>query len=221
MDNELVKPLLPVAPTAPERIPQTGEEYLAQVRQQAAKIPDWTTSKSEILGKTSTLLNNPRNLFDQSTDPYKAPQEYRPSEGWIKERINDFKNLRKLISTVPKESKPKIKNDNQEWKKLMYNSNQSPSIRYLSALDQNRTIKLLECHIQWYANYQKNMDQWIYALLLRCDNLLEADDIHTLRKLVQKVRQRRSRLEFGDEFIGSTLIIAIVSHFYGQKDLAD
>ncbi|KAJ3324580.1 gem (nuclear organelle) associated protein 2 [Boothiomyces sp. JEL0866] len=221
MDEEFAKPQLPVAPVAPQRIPQTGEEYLAQVRQQAMTIPDWTTSKSEIEGKTSTLLSNPRTLFIQATDPCKISPEHCPSQGWIKERIQDFIKLRELVTSFPKELKPKIKSDNQEWKKLMYNSNQVPSFKYISALDQNRTMKLLECHSQWYSNYQVNMNQWIYALLLRCDNLLEADNIHTLRKLASKIRQRRITLEFGSEFIGCTLLITIIAYFYGQKDLAD
>ncbi|KAJ3271870.1 hypothetical protein HDV01_006155 [Terramyces sp. JEL0728] len=221
MEDEFAKPLLPVAQKAPQRIPQSGEEYLAQVRQQAQKIPDWTSSKTEILGKTNSILNNPRELFQQSNNPHKIPAEHCPSPGWINERIQDFKKLRQLLSTFPKGLKPSIKNANQEWKKLMYNANKQPSIRAISALDQNRTIKLLECHYQWYSNYQKNMDQWIYALLLRCDNLLEAGDIHTLRRLCAKIKERRFGLEYGNEFIGCTLLIAIIADFFGQKDLAD
>ena len=91
--------------------------------------------------------------------------------------------------------------------------------------------------------------QWIYFLLCKCDSLLEADDLYTIRMLCKNLIKNRAivldvylslsiitddqeekELEEGEEkevgldpvFVYFTLSIAIISRgWFGQKDLQD
>ncbi|TPX63661.1 hypothetical protein SpCBS45565_g06444 [Spizellomyces sp. 'palustris'] len=92
---------------------------------------------------------------------------------------------------------------------------------------QGEVIKVLKYHTDWLSDddISEEQCQWIFALLLRLDTLLHGDEVSIIRDLCRKCRGIRSHmidLDAGDARAATlSMIVAIVSHIFGQRDLGD
>jgi hypothetical protein len=93
-----------------------------------------------------------------------------------------------------------------------------PNLYQISSLSKHQTLNLLKSFTN--KSHDKITLQWIYGLLVKCDLLLEANELYLLRVLVKECRKNRNENNH-ELFVGYTLIIGIISIVFGQKDLGD
>ncbi|KAJ3179605.1 gem (nuclear organelle) associated protein 2 [Geranomyces variabilis] len=104
-----------------------------------------------------------------------------------------------------------------------------PLLDIVCALEQGDIIRLLELHIKWMTAANSMMEeegQWLFALLLRLDPLLVAEEMTIVRDLCRLCRTLR--VTMADELTPEdpraaslNMVIAIVAGAFGQKDLGD
>ena len=197
-----MQPVLPVG-DLPQGIPMDGMEYLALCRLEASKIPDLmvhsTTYSKPIIYQPDAILNE-------------IPKESRPTQGWIKERLGEFRKLSK-VRARPNLQKSELSQSFTAWKQ--YFKQNKPR---LLPLNQQTLLRILNSFVE--QDIETNELVWIYGLLARLDKLLEADDQAMLRELMKKVRLLRGSRD-DENFIGCTLLIVIIGHEFGQRDLLD
>ncbi|KND01348.1 uncharacterized protein SPPG_03160 [Spizellomyces punctatus DAOM BR117] len=102
-----------------------------------------------------------------------------------------------------------------------------PLLNLICNLEQGEVLKVLKYHTNWLSDddISEEQCQWIFALLLRLDTLLHGDEVSIIRDLCRKCRGIRSHmidLDAGDPRAATlNMIVAIVSHIFGQRDLGD
>ncbi|KAJ2786156.1 hypothetical protein GGI15_001682 [Coemansia interrupta] len=104
----------------------------------------------------------------------------------------------------------------------------------LSAMDQAMVIRLIGWMTTWLAadKLQKAEGIWLWYLILKLDELLDHDDTHTLRQLCRKLTTIRENISLtigngsaeliqhrSGEIAAVNILIASVTHGYGQRDL--
>ncbi|KAJ3149967.1 gem (nuclear organelle) associated protein 2 [Geranomyces variabilis] len=104
-----------------------------------------------------------------------------------------------------------------------------PLLDIVCGLEQGDIIRLLELHIKWMTAANSMMEeegQWLFALLLRLDPLLVAEEMTIVRDLCRLCRTLR--VTMADELTPEdpraaslNMVIAIVAGAFGQKDLGD
>ncbi|KAI9098820.1 survival motor neuron interacting protein 1-domain-containing protein [Phlyctochytrium arcticum] len=108
-----------------------------------------------------------------------------------------------------------------------HDEGREPSPDLICQLEQGETISLLNYHIQWLGNdsITEVQGQWVFALLVRLDKLLHADEVALIRDLARKCRSIRNHMvasDAGDPRLASlNMIITIIAYSFGQKDLGD
>ncbi|TPX60317.1 hypothetical protein PhCBS80983_g01874 [Powellomyces hirtus] len=112
--------------------------------------------------------------------------------------------------------------DNEEQTK-------EPLLDIVCGLEHGDTIRLIRFHIRWIsaANHiTETQGQWLFALLMRLDPLLIAEEVATVRELCRLLR--RVRAAMGTELrpedpraASLNMLVAIVANVFGQRDLAD
>jgi survival of motor neuron protein-interacting protein 1 len=96
-----------------------------------------------------------------------------------------------------------------------------PSMELVSNMDHSLTIKLLMYCARWLApKTPKQISQWIYAILCRVSDVLEASDVSVLRDLGKRAKtlDLREELEETTRFT-CKLVIHVVAGGFGQRDL--
>lgn len=96
-----------------------------------------------------------------------------------------------------------------------------PSVELVSNLDQKLAIKLLMYSTRWLApKTPKEISQWIYCVLCRVCDPLEAGDVAVLRDLGKRAKQlaQREQLPQVTRFT-CQLVLHIVAGAFGQRDL--
>jgi hypothetical protein len=206
--------LLPVG-NIPNGLPASGEEYLAMVRQEALRLPDWTrTTKDFKKDLEPTLLEDVQAIFEEKEERFLVPDKLLPTEGWKQRRIEDFNQYKINLHKVTKLA--------VHGEVRVFMRENDAKIGYTLNWNQPKVIRLLEQHIEWLNNPTLRMIRWIYILLLRCDPLMESNDQHKLRDLLKKLQQVRYGLKESDSFfITLTLCILVLSTVFGQRDLGD
>ncbi|KAJ3158433.1 gem (nuclear organelle) associated protein 2 [Geranomyces michiganensis] len=104
-----------------------------------------------------------------------------------------------------------------------------PLLDIVCALEHGDVINLLELHIRWMTAANTMIEeegQWLFALLLRLDPLLVAEEVAVVRDLCRLCRTLRATMaaELSPEdprAASLNMIIAIVAGAFGQKDLGD
>ncbi|KAI8353682.1 survival motor neuron interacting protein 1-domain-containing protein [Mortierella sp. GBAus27b] len=98
-----------------------------------------------------------------------------------------------------------------------------PQPRFLALLNQGHLIQLLKYHLRWMAqdDITDHEGQWLYALFLKLDPLVESDQVSVLRNLAKKCSCIRSHLnsESGSKLATVNMVITIVAQLFGQNDL--
>ncbi|KAJ2626344.1 hypothetical protein H4R22_004846 [Coemansia sp. RSA 1290] len=71
---------------------------------------------------------------------------------------------------------------------------------------------------------------WMWYLILKLDSLLDPDDMHSLREMCRKLKLVRGSIGHNsdellkyhaDEIAAINILIASVTHGYGQRDLGE
>ena len=206
-----MQPVLPVG-QLPEGMPMDGMEYLALCRQEAALIPDLMVARIE---RPAATLEPTNFEYESSNNDLINPIsiELKPCQEWVNQRLMDFKILAKSKNVRRDLEKKQMNQSLANWK-LFFNSNKPR----LLPLNQRQILKLLNSFLA--CDIERSDIIWIYGLLARLDPLLEADDEAMLRELMKKVRTCRPAT-MDEYFVGCTLIIVIIGHVFGQRDLLD
>ncbi|KAI8821526.1 survival motor neuron interacting protein 1-domain-containing protein [Fimicolochytrium jonesii] len=108
-------------------------------------------------------------------------------------------------------------------------NDREPCTNIVVRLEQGETIRLLNFHAKWLnetTSISEDQGQWLFALLLRLDPLLTADELAILRILCKTCRRLRSAmatdLTLEDPRTASlNMVVAIVGRVFGQLDLSD
>ncbi|KAG0244627.1 gem (nuclear organelle) associated protein 2 [Actinomortierella wolfii] len=90
-------------------------------------------------------------------------------------------------------------------------------------LHQGQVIQLLHYHTKWLSsdNLSDREGQWLYALFLRLDPLVESDEVSILRSVAKKCALIRSHMtrESGSKLASVNMVITLVARVYGQADM--
>ena len=115
---------------------------------------------------------------------------------------------------------------------LSYNTN-LPRLSLLSQLEQSQLIHLLKYHCQWIEEeFTIGNGLWIYSLLAALDSTQTGDVYSLLRGICRLCSRIRHRIaanvdsEYGQceqlqQISSLNMIITLIGHFFGQKDLVD
>ncbi|KAJ1739807.1 hypothetical protein LPJ78_004769 [Coemansia sp. RSA 989] len=218
--------------------PENGEQYMLRVRLEAESIPKVVTA----LGREALL--QPANYIapaSQNNPEAHSPGMLQPSKEWLacftrffaQERLN-FKTLLQNISIPDGFSLP---NSGQlrEWKQLCYEAT-SPTTKNMhytfAAMDQAMALRLIKWLTAWISadKLLKVEGMWMWYLILKLDSLLDPDDMHSLREMCRKLKLVRGSIGHNsdellkyhaDEIAAINILIASVTHGYGQRDLGE
>jgi hypothetical protein len=134
--------LLPVG-SLPVGLPSSGEEYLAMVREEERKLPNWTrTTKKLKTDSAPTILEDAQAIFTAKDELFTIPEQMLPTEAWKLRRLNEYRMYKNNLSKIPKLDLPKTKME--DLLKEM-----EPKIGYAINWTQPQVLSLLEKHIGW------------------------------------------------------------------------
>ncbi|TPX37222.1 hypothetical protein SmJEL517_g00858 [Synchytrium microbalum] len=114
-----------------------------------------------------------------------------------------------------------------EAEKLARVEGHPPLLPILASFNHASAWALLEYHISWLSVdcVDGRHGAWLFSLLALLDDVMVADEVSLLRDLCRKCRQIRDHLarqsaDVTDRRVAAVnMVIAIVSGFFGQKDL--
>lgn len=113
---------------------------------------------------------------------------------------------------------------------LSYSTN-LPRLTFLSQLEQTQVHLLLKYHCQWIEEeFTVGNGLWIYSLLSALDTTQTGDVYSLLREICRLSSRIRHRIEINfdtenreqiQQISSLNLIIVLIGHYFGQKDLLD
>lgn len=107
-----------------------------------------------------------------------------------------------------------------EWRRFVMQN--QPTVSLMSNFDHELTVRLIIYCTRWLNNnIPDQISSWIFALLVKLDDVLESGDSATVRELGVRAKKINSKGEVVGETTRATndFIILIVSRFFGQRDL--
>ncbi|KAJ2452215.1 hypothetical protein EV183_003073 [Coemansia sp. RSA 2336] len=216
--------------------PESGEQYMLRVRLEAESIP-----KVVVAPQRDSLLLPANSLTEtsQSEPESHSPGPLQPSKEWlacfprffVQERLN-FKTLLQNID-IPDEFSLPSSGQLREWKQLCYETSNltTKKLHYtFAAMDQAMALRLIKWMTAWISTDRllKAEGMWLWYLILKLDSLLDPDDMHSLREMCRKLKVVRGNIGYksddllkyhADEIAAINILIASVTHGYGQRDL--
>lgn len=100
-----------------------------------------------------------------------------------------------------------------------------PLVSFISEISQPKAIQLLEMHIEWLdkLGLSPEQGQWLFSLLICLDKPTPPEAVSLLRVLARKCALIRAGLPSkADSLLPHlNLLIALVSRYFGQRDLSD
>ncbi|KAK6460735.1 hypothetical protein DFJ63DRAFT_337488 [Scheffersomyces coipomensis] len=111
-----------------------------------------------------------------------------------------------------------------QCRKLVFENDPPQIERFFNSIDRGNIFKLLIYFTKWLSkSTNEHLSKWIWMTFLRIDNELEASECSIIRDLAKKALKLASKvpMEELDDNTSYTLdmIITLVGHYYGQKDL--
>ncbi|RHZ47239.1 hypothetical protein Glove_586g25 [Diversispora epigaea] len=147
---------------------------------------------------------------------------------------DDDNNNNEKSSSYSKKGK-ELKKEEQEEDNEEVATMMLPSLNIISRLDQATTISLLSYHTKWLdTGMTITKSQWIFALLIRIDQLLTSNQMVTLREMCRKCITIRKNLVIRKDLMKElftvdneddttlaslNMIITIIRNYFGQRDL--
>jgi hypothetical protein len=134
--------LLPVG-SLPVGLPSSGEEYLAMVREEERKLPNWTRTNKKLKNDTGpTILEDAQAIFTAKQEVYSIPEDLLPTEGWKLRRLNEYRMYKNNLPKIPKIELKNGKTDE-------FLKENDPKIGYTLNWSQPQVLNLLGKHTTW------------------------------------------------------------------------
>ncbi|CDK25545.1 unnamed protein product [Kuraishia capsulata CBS 1993] len=194
------------------RPPADVNSYLARVRMEAEKMDVVAFVPRE--DSPANVIADPQEerLTEAQEEALRWHVEFM--EGFVQRRSQFEEMVRTnetLVFDFPKTMKT--------WRTFMFNND--PSDEYALALDTVTILKLINYSTKWLSkSINAHFANWVILLLVIVPDVLEANDISTLRTFAKKaLRQRADELNEHEEVMRS--IISAVGDFFGQRDLLE
>ncbi|XP_044271635.1 gem-associated protein 2 [Tribolium madens] len=208
----------------PNKVPQTGEEYLQHVIYERRQCKTWLTADID----RSKFLNQQTLKLEVGNRINKGSPLLLPSKKWQTQKIDEFTSFQKFICfKIDKESTVSSFNEETFLNKVLL---QDPQFSELAAYTQAAKIRMFQIiskHVNSIPKGEslgKKMGAWIYAILTLLEKPLSPDSCYTLREFAKRCLDLRSNLdEHASEelYMPLNLFICIIARFYNQLDLAD
>lgn len=105
------------------------------------------------------------------------------------------------------------------WRQYMMTHD--PTVELVSNMDHELTIKLLIYSTKWLSpRIPQRLSQWMYAIMTRVSEPLEASDVSVLRDLAKRAKTLTHRDQLDDTTLFTLqFVITIVGAVFGQRDL--
>lgn len=211
----------------PDRVPQTGEEYLQQViYERRMRVPE--------------VVSNHRNKppakptsWDKLTETdlqNHAPHHVMPTKEWTDIQMDQFQKLQEKILSLKQDDdryqsgglSSEVIND---WKTFCQTN--PPLLKTVLSLSQLQWEDLLESQLEWLSSEKELklhsdhlwMGQWIYACLASLMTPVEPNVHHLIRQIARSCIRRRNELKCAMEVSPLNVLICIVSVYFKQSDL--
>ncbi|KAJ3643479.1 hypothetical protein Zmor_026188 [Zophobas morio] len=208
----------------PDKVPQTGEEYLQHVIYERKKYKQWVTVDID----RSKFKNQQTLKVEVGNSIKKAPSMLIPTREWQMAKIEDFTNFRKFIHfKITKELTVNSFNEESFIEKTQTEYPVFSEVTVYTQAAKMRMLYLISRHLETVpvgASIGEKMGAWIYAILTLLEKPLSPDFCYSLREFAKKCLVIRSNLdeEASEELYNPlNLFICIVGRFYNQLDLAD
>lgn len=107
-----------------------------------------------------------------------------------------------------------------EWRRFVMQN--QPTVSLISNFDHELTVRLIIYCTRWLNNnIPEQISTWIFALLVKLNDVLESSDSATVRELAQRAKKINAKGDVVSETTRATndFVIIIVSRFFGQRDL--
>ncbi|RKP21211.1 hypothetical protein ROZALSC1DRAFT_20714 [Rozella allomycis CSF55] len=196
-----------------EGFPKTGPAYLRQVYFESKKYSDPVEAESLPKLETSTQRHEYQRLLCSRsfTDVDQNQQE------WTSDVMKIFIRARQAIH-----NNIKLNNDKHITEWFEYSKNEFPTSSIISTIPQDATLNLVEKYYELLKKRELSTHHslWLYCLLVRMDNLLEAEFTSMLRDLSKECLQLVNSCDVEETLLASLkVIIVIIASYFGQKDL--
>ncbi|KAJ3626156.1 hypothetical protein MTP99_016674 [Tenebrio molitor] len=208
----------------PNKIPQTGEEYLQHVVYERTKCKTWVTANID----RNKFKNQQTFKLELDKSVKEAPQSLLPSREWQTQKIEDFTNFRNFIRMkMSKESSVASFHEESFLSRVKSETPQFSEMTQYTQAAKIRMLQIISKHLDSIpagSSVGETMGAWLYAILSLLEKPLSPDSCHNLREFAKRCLLLRSNLSgetSADLYTPLNLFICIVSRFYNQLDLAD
>lgn len=212
--------------------PESGADYLRRVQLELMNEPEIKVADKLRLPNTTSASTAFDGMDDETF--IKAPADQQIPKEAIAELLENFRHLRHHIEQIQQRYPDRIlcKLTNSKLKRYCYRVSDDVSrpakekvLCLVARLGCANLIRLLRCQQEWIHDhgYHDANALWIYAILAAIDVIQPGDVFSTLRQLSRTCSQIRHRMQNHrpDLLPSLNLIVLIIGHFFGQKDLLD
>ncbi|KTW31339.1 uncharacterized protein T551_01411 [Pneumocystis jirovecii RU7] len=208
-----------------DELPFDGISYLKQVRIEAKQRPGIMTVHLPL----SVLTESVQTINKTIKEEIKLEKQLTTCETkaysfiWEEKFLEKFIVLRTSFSSLKTQSTLlSLPRNKPEWRQLILQALQAPTLSMLCCIDQYTALNLLKWNTGWLScNSPRQQMIWIFFLLVKIDMVMTSDELSILRELCKKcliLRKSKTKLPL---YIQSNIdmVISIVGNLFGQKDL--
>ncbi len=217
--------------------PPDGFSYLRAVRRQANTLPDVVRVDPPLMPSATPASRPARYVAPPPPPP--TPPALLPSPRWEEALLSDFRCLRAQVEAVAAcapsvhvEPLPRIGNP-AAWERFC--TERPPLISSVARLDQRGALQVLatlHAAILERDALPSTWARWTFALLVRLECALPAEDAATLRSLLVWLTAARARLPLdergeplGDAARGEaarlSTLLCVLGRYFGQAGPVD
>ncbi|EMR10698.1 hypothetical protein PNEG_00849 [Pneumocystis murina B123] len=197
-----------------DSLPLDGVSYLKKVRIEAKHRPIIKAVEAPPTAMTITQISEPK-INNKAEEIYSSVWEEKFLKSFIKLRRNlNLQTKSVILRPLPK--------DKIEWRRLILEELEPPSISLLNSINQCTALNLLKWNTEWFSyNSPEQQIMWIFFLLIKIDMVMTSDELSILRELCKKCLFLRNSKKNLPLHIQSNIdmVISIVGNIFGQKDL--
>ncbi|KAK3751529.1 hypothetical protein QZH41_019422 [Actinostola sp. cb2023] len=190
------------------KLPCSGLEYLRRVQLEALECPD------VVVADVSRKKFAHKQTVDVESNDMPIPTGSTPSYKWQMQQAADFADIRQLCRVTKM--------------CVLFQEGTPPLSSILFRMKQVTVQQVLEYHVNWFeqGEYSHIQGRWLYSLLACLVKPLLPETIALLRTLARLcARYRMKEVEHTSDTneltVSLNLIIALVTRYFGQTDLAD
>lgn len=193
-----------------DKIPESAEEYLSQVRREASEGVHQDEDEEEDFVYIKRGESPAQEQQGTGDDDYKTMERYL--QDYIESR-RIYDSYRQQLHEIDGIELPQTA---REWKKFIWEV--SCQREYIAQIvEEGLHMKLLVYFTKWmWLKMDSNFTEWLLGILSAVDNPLSSSDLSVVRQLGKKAARQ---LAHGSEEAIHLRVVAIVSLFFKQKDI--